>query len=172
MIPMGKLTEVYNERKEFSSYLEILSQFVDAVAGKKVRYDVMKRSTAEASGCDDPEKYAETVLRYLPEPLGFQVQVTLLAPVKMYELFSEGFKTSPVFKYLMKFLAQAHEEGESGLLLFKVANNGVWAAHNINMSGSLPRLVIPASAISMINLQIMPLKTWEADYRTLTGDVL
>ena len=167
MIPMGKLTGVRNERREFFQQAEIMSRFVEIVAGKKAKRSIMDRAMEIAANRDSSE-FAETVCACLPVELPFSVQLSMLAPVKQQLLLNDKeLKDSPLFRQLMLFLATASNQGNSGLLLFRVAFYGLYVAHNIDMArGNNLRIVVPTSVVGMTSLQIMPLKTWEIDYRS------
>lgn len=172
MIPMGKLTGVYNERKEFSQQMELLSQFVEIVVGKKAKRSIMDKAWSIAADCD-ADSVAEAVCSCLPVELPFCVQLSMLAPVKQQLLLNDKeLKDSPLFRQLMLFLATAGNQGSSGLLLFRVAFNGLYVAHNIDMArGNNLRIVVPTSVAGMTSLQIMPLKTWEMDYKITNGEL-
>lgn len=172
MIPMGKLASARNERKEFFQQAEIMSRFVEIVAGKKAKRSIMDRAMEIAADRDSSE-FAETVCACLPVDLPFCVQLSMLAPVRQQLLLDDkALKDSPLFRQLMEFLARADQQGNSGLLLFRVAFYGLYVAHNIDMARSSSlRIVIPTSTDGMTNLQIMPLKTWEIDYKITNGEV-
>lgn len=168
-IPMGKLTTAINKEVTDFQYLsDILRKFVTVIQGRNSAGKIMNKAIQLAADAHNME-FANIVCSCLPVELSFGVQVTL-SKLKINDLFNnKALRESAVFKHLMSFLAHCEQVDRcSGLLLFRVEHNGIYVAHNIEMTRiSTPRIVLPASSREMLNIQIMPLETWALDYQVM-----
>ena len=113
---------------------------------------------------DDVDSLAPTVQRLLPVQLPFIIDVTLNT-VTLAKLFKRtSFVKDPLFMTIAKHLSECRKEGEKGVVIFKVKNNGLFVAHDIPVHEKTTNaIVMVARQDNVDNLYIEPLQGFMYD---------
>lgn len=158
----SKIASVVKANNKFLERRDMLQSFVKLLPNIRSVSGFMRDVDRQVG--DDDTEIAAVAQRLLPFTLPFMIEVTNKT-VTLSKLFKRtALVADPLFKDIAKHLSEALESGESGALLFKVKNNGIFVAHNVTIANKTANaIVITAKKEKMDNLYIEPLKGFMED---------
>ena len=156
------INKVIKENSKFLERRDMLREFVKLLPNIN-NQTAFFRDVDKHVG-DDVDALATTVQRLLPVTLPFIIDVTLNT-VTLAKLFKRTiFMKDPLFTTIAKHLSECRKEGEKGVIIFKVKNNGLFVAHDIPVHEKTTNaIVITAKQDNVDNLYIEPLQGFMHD---------
>lgn len=93
----------------------------------------------------------------LPAPLPYDLYVTDKS-ASVHSLIVGDFRTTPLLKTAMRSIGMSAGDGRQAAVICRLNNMGVCVIHNVSLqSQSNPRIVIPASAQGVSQVQVISL---------------
>lgn len=157
----GRLNTIAQSELRYSSTKDLLREFGKIIAPNKVG-KALREFDKEMEG--KPLRDAGAVFMTL---LDGQYPFELFVSQKkesLVRLLKGEFLSSDFMKEAMSCFAEAHEDGEYGLVLFRMKLLGPFVAHNIAQpSTPTPRIVIPAKKFGVSEITIQSLKNFQRE---------
>lgn len=161
-IPFGRLQTAVGAEQRLREQFDLAEDFLrkifpDCRVGKTMQ---AIRATMQSNAEMD---VGAALAACLPTPAPYDIYVTDKS-ASVHSLIVGDFRKQPLLKYAMRSLGASALDGSQAVVLCRLKNMGPCVIHNVPLqSQANPRIVIPASAVGVAQVQVISLDFFADD---------
>lgn len=156
MVPFNKLKAAVTAEQKWRDKLDLAESFIRKVFPEAYIGRIMQNIRATLNSNQDME-LGVAVAACLPTTLPYDLYVTDKT-ASVHSLLVGDFRTTPLLKFALRSIGTSTADGRQAAVICKLNNMGTCVIHNVPLqSQSNPRIVIPASARGVSQIQVISL---------------